>query len=342
MSRLHLADLIGNEKIRTQLTIAHGASRLHNKAMGHVLFTGQAGCGKTTSAKALAALSGAPFHEVSPESIKSPEELAQVFNKFPEDGYNLETGEKEGIINPPIVFVDEAHRLSLKTQEFLGIAMENFVLTFSQGKGRNKRVVTAWVPEFTLVCATTKEGELSKPFRDRFKLTFVFNHYKMSESEEIVKLHANKKAIPIDQDSIAAIARRGRGTPRVLVRFLERIEEARVYLQRECIKTDLVEAQFSLMGIDSIGLTTADTTILKHLYDNGAPTGLDSLAVMTSIDPKTIAEVNEPYLILLGFMERTRGGRVITEAGIKHLTNCGHIKTTEPEFSNSRVLKVKT
>ena len=341
MSRILLADLIGNEETRAQLMIAHGAAKLNNRAMGHVLFTGNAGCGKTSTSRALANLSGGPFVNINPESIKTPEELAEVFQKFPAIGYN-EMGEKVDIVNPAILFIDEAHRLSLKTQEFLGIAMEEYYLTYKQGSGRKKRTVTAWVPEFTVVCATTKEGELSKPFRDRFKLTFVFTHYEMSEAEAILEMHAKKMAIRIEKDAAAAIARRGRGTPRILVRFLERMEEARHYMQREVITLDLVEAQFSLMGIDPIGLTKTDIKILTHLYDCEIPTGLDSLAVKTGIDSKTISEVNEPYLILLGFLERTRGGRIVTESGVNHLVSYKHVDAPEPEFNNSRVIRVKS
>jgi len=163
----------------------------------------------------------------------------------------------------------------------------------------------------------------------------------MGESEAILRLHADKRGINIDQEAIAAIARRGRGTPRILVRFLERMDDVRAYLTRPLIGVDLVEAQFQLMGIDPIGLSRTDIAILKHLYETEVPTGLDSLAVRTSIDNKTIAEVNEPYLILLGFMERTKGGRVITSAGVSHLVTHGIVAALEPEFTNSRVIKVK-
>lgn len=338
MSNLHLKDLIGNKSIRTQLTVANGAARLHNRAMGHMLFAGNAGCGKTTTAKAVSLLNDLPFFEVSAESIRSAEDLANLFNKFPGTGYD-EFGNKVDTIRPSIIFIDEAHRLSLKTEEMLGIAMENFRHTYTEGRGRKKQTLTAWVPEFTLICATTKEGDLSKPFRDRFKFNLVFGNYSYAESEQIVMLHADKRGLAISQDAIQAIAQRGRGTPRLLVRLLDACNDMTSYLNRDQITLDVVEAQCNLQGIDPIGLTTLDLVILKELYDSEAPKGLDSLAVKTNLDPRTIAEVNEPYLILLGYIERTRGGRVITERGINHLIRYGHIVAPEETESSGRVIK---
>jgi Holliday junction DNA helicase RuvB len=337
MSELHLAELIGNKDIRTQLTIAQGAALLHNKAMGHTLFSGLAGCGKTSSAKAVASLTGAPFFEVNAESVRTAEELAKVFDKFPDDGYNPVTGEKVSAIKPSILFIDEAHRLTLKMQEILGITMENFRHTFAEGRGKAKIAVTTWVPEFTLICATTKEGELSKPFRDRFMFSFIFGSYTLEESEQIVLLHAKRMGVNLDEEATAAIARRGRGTPRILVRFLANMHAYMAYLGRESITQDLVEAQFELMGVDPIGLTRADITILKDLYYSEGPKGLDSLAVKTNLDPKTISEVNEPFLILLNFVERSKSGRLITDSGVKHLVSGGHIEPPQ-QAGGSRVV----
>lgn len=338
-NKLHLSELIGNRDINTQLTIANGAARLHNKAMGHILFSGLAGTGKTTSAKAIATLSEAPFFEIGAESIKTAEDLANLFRKFPEEGYDS-GGEKVGSIRAPIIFIDEAHRLSLKSEEMLGIAMENFTHTFVEGSGRNKRSTTVWVPEFTVICATTKEGELSKPFRDRFKFNFVFNSYSLEESKEIVALHVKKKNLTIDSESVNAIAMRGRGTPRLLVKYLDNIHDSMVYMKKDSITLPLTEAQFKLMGVNPIGLRDSDIQILKDLYASDAPQGLDSLSVKTNLDPKTISEVNEPYLIRLGFIERTKGGRVITDAGCQHLVEHGHVIDPEQDFNGSdRVIK---
>jgi Holliday junction DNA helicase RuvB len=333
MVNLDLKSLIGNEPIKRQLAISLGASKLHNKAMGHLLFAGSAGCGKTSSAKALAAMSGAPFVEISAESIKTAEDLAKLFHKFPTSGYDSKTGEKVGKIQPAIIFVDEAHRLSLKTEEMLGIAMENFRHTFTVGRGRSKQTVTTWVPEFTLVCATTMEGKLSKPFRDRFKTRFIFNTYSFEESIQIVLIHAKKRCIPISQEAVIEIAKRGRGTPRKLVGFLESIHDSMVYLGKTEVTADLSKAQFTLMEIDAIGLNKTDIVVLKDLYETDLPKGLDSLSVKTNVDAKTLEEVHEPYLLSLGFIERSKSGRVITDAGAQHLVRFGHVEAPkEPEL----------
>jgi Holliday junction DNA helicase RuvB len=305
--------------------------------MGHMLFTGLPGAGKTSTAKATSGLSKLPFIEINPESFRSPEDLARIFSKFPGDGYDPH-GEKIATITPPILFIDEAHRLSRKAEELIGIAMENRTHTYSVGRGRKRQTITDWVPEFTLICATTKEGELSKPFRDRFKFVFVFGEYTLEESKQIVELHAERKGLAIDPEAVTAIAKRGRGTPRILVRYLDNINDSKIYLEREKITLDLAEAQFILAKIDPIGLTESDITILKYLYESDVPIGIDSLAVTTNLDPRTISEVNEPYLIRLSLMERSKGGRIITAAGEKHLIEYKHVEKPE-EDANSRSLK---
>jgi holliday junction DNA helicase RuvB len=330
MRVLNIDELIGNKPVKLQLVVAHGAARLHNRPLPHVLLAGAPGCGKTSTAKAIARLRGSYFVQASAEGLKT-EEMAKIFSSFPDEGYSISTGEIIGTIEPPVLFIDEAHRLTLKTQEMLGIAMENFQHTFSQGRGKQKQTVTTWIPKFTVVCATTKEGKLSKPFRDRFKLTYVFNTYSMEESIEILQLHAEERQIKIDEASIAAIARRGRGTPRLLVRYLERVDEQKTFIGKQAITVDMVEEQFKLMLIDAIGLTESDITVLKTLYDSGGPVGIETLAVKTFQDKDTISDVNEPYLVRLGFMERGKSGRVITDLGVKHLAKTGQIKTPEKE-----------
>lgn len=338
MGKIHLTDIIGNKSIITQILVAHGAAKAHNKAMGHMMFSGDPGTGKTTSAGAVALLNDAPFFEISAESIKTAESLAEVFAKFPDEGYNPVTGEKVGLIKPPVLFVDEAHRLSLKSQEMLGIAMENFYHTHQVGRGRLKHTVTEWVPEFTLVCATTKAGELSKPFRDRFKFNMIFGRYDFEDSKAIVRLHAKNKALQIDEEAVHEIALRGRGTPRILVRLLDGARDLSTYMKWNPITRKVTDALFELQQIDRLGLEKPDIIILIDLYNAEGPKGLDSMAVKTNLDPKTISEVNEPYLILLGFIERTKGGRIITEAGIDYLIGEKYVEAPDTE-ARSRVIK---
>lgn len=323
---LTLKDIIGNEAMKTQLNIAFGASRLRNRPIPHILLSGIAGAGKTTTAQALAAMDGSYFTQLGADALKTPEDLAKVFNKLPDEGYDPVTGEIVGAIRPAIIFIDEIHQLSLKTEELLGITMEKFIHTYTIGRGKNKEIITTWVPKFTLVGATTKEGNLSKPFRDRFKLSFIFSPYNLENSQKIVFLHAQKMNLSITEEAILEIAKRGRGTPRLMVGFLERMADTKDVLGREQITADLVQAQFELLEIDYLGLTQTDRIILLELHKASGPTGLETLAIKTNQDKKTITEVNEPYLIRVGLIERSGRGRLLTDLGTKHLTKLGYIE----------------
>lgn len=337
MSKLTIDEIVGNDGIKTQLKIALGAAIANNRPIPHMLLAGRAGCGKTSTSKAIAEMGGNGFCEVSPDALRTAEDLANVFDKFPIDGYDLVTGQVVGKISPPILFIDEAHRLSVKAEEMLGIAMENWNHSYTSGRGRKKEMRTVWIPKFTLICATTMEGMLTKPFRDRFKMTYIFKEYNLEESLVIIARHAVKKGIKIDDVSIMRIAIRARGVPRLMVRYLEAVADAMTYLGRESITVDLVEAQFQLMKIDEAGLSESDVIILKTLHESDLPVGIDVLALQTNQDKSTISEVNEPYLLKLGMIERSKQGRVITEEGIKHLVKNGHIQAPKDE-ANSRVL----
>jgi len=328
--------LIGNERIKAQISIALGAARLHNRPLPHMLFSGLPGCGKTSMAKALAQESGTPFIQADPETLKSSEGLHSILAKLPADGYDHE-GQIVSSIKPAIVFIDEAHQLSLRAEEMLGIVMEEWLHTFTVGSGRRKQSLTTWVPKFTLICATTKAGSLSKPFRDRFKLTYVFGEYNLAESIKIVKIHAERLGIVISEDATVRIAQRGRGTPRLLVSYLERVKDATAVLGKEVADIPIVEAQFKLMGVDSEGLTNTDITILKCLYESDVPVGLETLALRTNQDERTVKEVNEPYLLRCGFMGRSKQGRVITERGEQHLAKFGYVNKPA-EISIGRVV----
>lgn len=338
MKRLNIDDIVGNDDIKAQLKIAYGAARLNNKPLPHMLLAGRSGCGKTTTSRAIADMGNSFFCEVTPDAIKTPEDLAKVFDKFPLEGYDFNTGEIVGTINPAVLFIDEAHRLSLKAEEMLGIAMENWSHSYTAGKGRKKEIRTVWIPKFTLICATTMEGSLSKPFRDRFKMTYIFKEYSFPEALTIIRRHADRMGLQIDDVSIARIAIRSRGVPRLMVKYLENVADAMTYLERANITVDLVEAQFQLMKIDDAGLTEADVIILKTLNDSDLPVGLDVLALQTNQDKSTISEVNEPFLLKMGMIERSKQGRVITDAGVEHLVKHGHIEAPKDGELKARVI----
>jgi Holliday junction DNA helicase RuvB len=338
MSKLNLEDLIGNEQLKTQLKISHGAAQLNNTPVPHILLAGLPGTGKTSTAKAAASLGSSLFLEAGPESFKTAESMAELFAKLPDDGYSP-GGEIIGTINPAIIFIDEAHRLTLKSEEMLGIAMENWEHSFLHKEGKKSKVFNTWLPRFTLICATTKEGELSKPFRDRFKISYVFGAYSLSDSMKIIKMHAAKKEVEIDDQAVVRIAQRSRGTPRLMVRYLDRVIEAMLYSGESSVTMPIVEAQFQLLRIDSEGLTETDTIILKALYDQDSPVGLETLSLKTNQDEKTIKETSEPYLITKGFIERGKRGRIITEEGIKHLISLGVVNPKEEEQTLSSLLR---
>ncbi len=335
---LTLDDIIGNEATKTQIRISHGAAKLNNRALPHMLLTGDPGCGKTTTAKAVAQLGGSYFTVLSPDGLREGIDLFQVFDKLPKIGYDG-AGEINGIIEPGILFIDEAHRLTLRAQEMLGIAMEEWHHVFTIGKGRKKHTYDIRVPRFTVICATTLEGRLSKPFRDRFKKNFIFKPYPFSDSLDIIRVHARIRELDITEEAIARIAVRARGTPRLMVNYLDAIHETMTFTGRTGIEVELVEAQFQLMGIDTNGLTQTDLIILKSLHDSEEPVGLDTLAEQTNQDARTISDVNEPYLLRLGLMERTKSGRIITEKGSAYLLKHEHVKpdpTIDPAWVLSR------
>jgi len=299
-------------------------------------FTVTHNCGKTTTANAVAVLDDSYFSVLSPDGIREGSDLFQVFDKLSKIGYDG-TGEIVGLIQPGILFIDEAHRLTLRAQEMLGIAMEEWTLTFTAGRGRKKYTITRRVPRFTLICATTLEGRLSKPFRDRFKKNFVFKPYPLAEALKILRVHANKRKLNINDEAIARIAIRSRGTPRYMVNYLDAVAETMTYLSKDIIEVDLVEAQFQLMGIDTNGLTQTDIIILKSLHDSELPVGIDTLSLQTNQDPLTISQVNEPYLLRLGLIERTKTGRTITEKGTEYLLKQEHVQPN-PALDSAWVL----
>lgn len=313
-------EFIGNTEIKRQIAIATSSCRNRNVALPHMLFSGAAGCGKTTLAKNTSGWLGTEFISVLPQALKSMKDVLGLFKRLSHENYDPK-GNRVGIIKPSVVFIDEIHNLKpLEVQEWLGIAMENFELE-SENSGKY-----IWLPYFTLVGATTDDGKLSKPFRDRFKLRFVFETYSSIEAAKIVLSHAERLGINIDTPAAQAIAKRGRGIPRILVGYLERARDIACVCKMDTITTDIVAETFKVLGVDDLGLTETELKILKTLYDVKEPVGLDNLSIVVNEAPKTILSSIEPFLIQRGFVIRTGRGRTITEAGVKHLEKSGHFE----------------
>lgn len=319
---MNLTDMVGNDQTKTQLIVSGKAAVEDNRPVPHTLFGGAAGCGKTTAAKGLAKLLDATFIQMDPATLKTADDFVPMIKQLPQVGYG-EGGVITGQIKQAVVFLDEIHNMPLKGQELLGIAMENWIFPVNVKRRNKKEKLMIWLPRFTLVGATTMTGNLSKPLRDRFKLQFQFKTYSLQESEAIVLTHSKSLGITTTQQAAKAIAARGRGVPRVLVRFLERARDhARILSMSGDITLDVVEAMFTFLGIGPTGLTSQDHKLLECLYDNkGTPVGLDSLSVLLDECPATIAHELEPYLIRRGLLVRSSRGRLLTEEGSKYITS---------------------
>jgi len=343
-------NLIGNKSIKMQLEVAIASANKENRAIPHLLFTGAAGCGKTSTAKFLSEYTGCDLMIVSCDSIKSRKDLIPIVKQFNHSGYDKYGRKKKGgRILPTIVFMDEIHGLSLIAQEYVGIMMEERYLVVTKeeygeyvkpyreyvkphrkkNKPKNSSMTRIVCPEFTLVGATTNDGKLSKPFRDRFKLKCVFSPYSLEDSIKIVLLHAERLEIPIDDEAAAEIAKRGRGIPRILVSLLEKCRDMAHRTHHTKITRDVALVTFKVADVDPIGLEKMDVDFLLTLYNAEGPLGLDNVSVRLNVPTKVLAEAVEPYLIQLGFMERSSKGRKITEDGIDYLAKNGHVEDNE-------------
>lgn len=309
---------IGNEDIRSQISVAFQSAQVRNDAMPHMMFAGAAGCGKTTLAKEVARMSGYKYLPVLPEAVENYNGVLEVMETLDHDNYD-EYGNRLGKIRPTMIFIDEIHRLGNKAQELLGVAMENFHIE-SEIRGR-----VYWLPKFTLVGATTDDGMLTKPFRDRFKFRFPFKTYTLDEIKQIISVHAERMEINITPKAIRKIADRGRGTPRIVVGYLERCRDMAIGENSEVVTSSIVEETFRQLHVDPDGLTEVEVEILRALYEARGPVGLEALAIRTNENTKTLRHSAEPYLIQRGLMTISGRGRRITEKGVHHLERNGYV-----------------
>lgn len=313
-------ELIGNDDIQKQISIAAQSAKGKNSAIPHMLFAGAAGCGKTSMARKISTINNTQFLTLLPDAIKKMTDVYKLFEGLSCTGYN-ELGDRTGYpngngaaIKPAVIFIDEIHNLKpLQVQEWLGVAMENFTLESNNGD-------LSWIPYFTLVGATTNDGLLSKPFLDRFKYRFIFKQYSFEESVDIVHVHADRLKISVTGDAAKEIAKRGRGIPRIIVGFIERCTDIAVLKESENLITkDIAVYTFNLLGVNDIGLRETEVRLMQILHNSSKPVGLENLSIMTNESQKTIVNSIEPHLIREGFVMRSGTGRIITDSGRKYL-----------------------
>ncbi|MBX6422514.1 Holliday junction branch migration DNA helicase RuvB [Thermosulfurimonas sp. F29] len=301
-----LAEYIGQEAVKRELSVYLSAARSRGEALDHMLLTGFPGLGKTTLAQVVANELSVNLKITSGAALERPGDLAAI----------LTTLEDRDIL-----FIDEIHRLPRACEEVLYPAMEDFALDFVVGKGPGARAVRLKLPRFTLIGATTRPGLLSAPLRDRFGIVFKLDFYDEEALTLIVKRSAGILGLSITEEAARLIASRSRGTPRIANRLLRRVRDfAQVHGCNE-ITSRVAEEALSLMDLDPLGLSPLDRRILETILEkfDGGPVGLSTLATALCEDPQTLEDLHEPYLIRCGLLRRTRKGRVLTERAYAYL-----------------------
>jgi Holliday junction DNA helicase RuvB len=300
-----LKDYIGQAKARGNLQVFIDAARNRREALDHVLFYGPPGLGKTTLANIIAHEMGVNIKSTSGPVIEKTGDLAAVLT-------NLEEGD--------VLFIDEIHRLSPVVEEILYPAMEDYQLDILIGQGPSARTIKLDIPRFTLVGATTRAGLLSSPLRDRFGVICRLEFYSTAELTTIVKRSAGILNIPVDEKGAWEIARRSRGTPRIVNRLLRRVRDFAEVEGDGIISQELADRALGRLEVDQQGLDHMDRLLLLTMIDKfgGGPVGLDTLAAAIGEERDTIEDVIEPYLIQKGFLNRTPRGRVATESCLQH------------------------
>ncbi len=301
-----LDEFVGQERVKEQLEIALEAAKARGDALDHVLLVGPPGLGKTTLATIVREELGVGLRTVAGPALERKGDMAAILT---------------GLEPRDVLFVDEIHRVNRAIEEILYPALEDFRLDIVVGQGAGARTLTIDLPPFTLVGATTRTGLLTTPLRDRFGMTFRLGYYDAGELGTIVRRSAGILGVEVEGSAAEEIARRARGTPRVANRILKRVRDFAEVRHAGAVTLDVAREALELLEVDGIGLERTDRELLETIAVKfgGGPVGLSTLAVSLGEEPDTIEDVYEPFLLQLGFLQRTPRGRVITALGREHV-----------------------
>lgn len=314
-----LNELIGQQQVKANLSIQISAAKKRGEPLEHVLFYGPPGLGKTTLAHIVATEMGHNIKVTSGPAIERAGDLAAILT-------NLRAGD--------VLFIDEIHRLGRQIEEILYPAMEDYALDIVIGKGPQAKSVRLKLPRFTVVGATTRLALITAPLRARFGAVYRLDYYDEVSLADVIRRGAGLLKVPCDEEGVFEIARRARGTPRIALRMLRRVRDFAEVRSTGHINKDIARTALDMMNVDAMGLDEIDRRVLLTIIDkyNGGPVGLNTIAASISEEQDTVMDVIEPYLLQLGFLDRTAQGRLATALAYEHLGRKVPTQLTQPDL----------